>query len=63
MKAGRREAQEESLCDRQMISTRGRPARERPPVLEELCEPADDGVAQMGSSLAPSSLLCMDPAL
>ena len=26
-------------------------------------ELADDGVAQMGSSVVPRSLLCMDPAL
>lgn len=33
------------------------------PSVGGVCELTDDGAAQMGSSLAPSSLLCMDSAL
>ena len=58
---GGREAEEESLCA-QTISMRG-PRLGSGPQRWRSCELADDGVAQMGSSLAPSSLLCMDPAL
>lgn len=49
------------LCA-QMISMRG-PRLGSGPQRWRSCVLADDGVAQMGSSLAPSSLLCMDPAL
>lgn len=61
IKAGRREAEEESLCA-QMISMRG-PRLGSGPQRWRSCELADDGVAQMDWSLAPSSLLCKDPAL
>lgn len=56
-----KEAEEESLCA-QMISMQG-PRLWSSPQRWRSLELADDEVAQMGLSLAPRSLLCMEPAL
>lgn len=52
----------EKVCSLQMISMQG-PGSGAAPSVGGVCELADDGAAQMGSSLARSSLLCTDPAL
>jgi len=55
------EAEEESLCVL-MLCLQG-PGSGAAPSVGGGCELADDEAAQMGSSLAPSSLFCMDLAL
>lgn len=46
-----------------LVGLHGPPTQERPPALEGFVSSADDEAAQMGSSLAPCSLFCMDPGL